>query len=154
MMKTIICFTSLLLLIGHAECMAQSRPSPERLGTEFGISAFERECTKCHGNAAVECAPSRIYAALITAVQIATGEKHWSTRLASSGSRVSYAATSSAMPGAVFIGGTNGEIHAQASPNGRELWSFDTARDFTTVNRVPAGRQSPEAWYLSGQGTA
>ena len=53
-------------------------PSPQRLGTEFGISAFERECTKCHGNAAVERAPTpaairqmppeRIYAALTTGV--------------------------------------------------------------------------------------
>ena len=153
-MRFLIRTGSVPLLIFVGSSMAQVPAQPQRLGTEFGISAFERECTKCHGNAAVECAPSRIYAALITAVQIATGEKHWSTRLASSGSRVSYAATSSAMPGAVFIGGTNGEIHAQASPNGRELWSFDTARDFTTVNRVPAGRQSPEAWYLSGQDTA
>jgi len=27
-------------------------------GTEFGISAFERECTKCHGNAAVDRTPN------------------------------------------------------------------------------------------------
>ena len=74
----------------------------------------------------------------ITAVQIATGEKLWTTRLAPSGSRVSYAAASSAMPGAVFIGGTGGQVHALASADARELWSFDTTRDFTTVNRVAA----------------
>src|SRR5579862_4925229 len=57
---------------------AQAPAQKQRLGTEFGISAFERECTKCHGNAEVERAPSpaairqmppeRIYAALTTGV--------------------------------------------------------------------------------------
>jgi polyvinyl alcohol dehydrogenase (cytochrome) len=74
----------------------------------------------------------------ITAVQIATGEKLWTTRLAQPGSRVSYAAASSAIPGVVFIGGTDGKIDALATADGRELWSFDTARDFTAVNEVPA----------------
>jgi polyvinyl alcohol dehydrogenase (cytochrome) len=74
----------------------------------------------------------------ITAVQLATGEKIWATRLAPAGSRESYAAASSAIPGAVFIGGTDGKIHALATSDGHELWSFDTARDFTTVNQVPA----------------
>jgi polyvinyl alcohol dehydrogenase (cytochrome) len=74
----------------------------------------------------------------ITAVQLATGEKIWTTRLAPAGSRVSNAAASSAIPGAVFIGGTDGKLHALASADGHELWSFDTARAFTTVNKVPA----------------
>jgi polyvinyl alcohol dehydrogenase (cytochrome) len=74
----------------------------------------------------------------ITAVQFATGEKVWTTRLAAPGSRESNAAASSAIPGAVFIGGTDGKLHALASTNGNELWSFDTAQEFTTVNRVPA----------------
>ncbi|HTR35302.1 MAG TPA: PQQ-binding-like beta-propeller repeat protein [Bryobacteraceae bacterium] len=74
----------------------------------------------------------------ITAVQISTGEKLWTTRLAPPGSRISYAAANSAIPGAVFIGGTDGKIHALATSDGRELWNYDTARDFTTVNQVPA----------------
>jgi len=74
----------------------------------------------------------------ITAVQIATGEKLWTTRLAEPGSRVSYAAASSAIPGAVFIGGTDGKVHALASADGHELWSFETAHDFISVNQVPA----------------
>ena len=74
----------------------------------------------------------------ITAVQFATGEKLWTTRLAEPGSRESNAAASSAIPGAVFIGGTDGKLHALASADGHELWSFDTAQEFTTVNRVPA----------------
>ena len=59
-------------------CGARSASPKQRIGTEFGISAFERECSKCHGNAAVERAPTpaairqmppeRIYAALTTGV--------------------------------------------------------------------------------------
>ncbi len=74
----------------------------------------------------------------ITAVQFATGEKIWTTKLAPAGSRESNAAASSAIPDAVFIGGTDGKLHALASADGHELWTFDTARDFTTVNKVPA----------------
>ncbi len=74
----------------------------------------------------------------ITAVQLATGEKVWTTHLTPPGSRDSYAAASSAIPGAVFIGGTDGKVHALESTDGKELWSFDTARDFTTVNQVSA----------------
>ena len=77
-MKTITYIAGLFSLIWAAQCTAQVPPAPQRLGTEFGISAFERECTKCHGNAAVERAPTpaairqmppeRIYAALTTGV--------------------------------------------------------------------------------------
>ncbi len=74
----------------------------------------------------------------ISAIQFATGEKLWTTRLAEAGSRESNAAASSAIPGAVFIGGTDGKLHALASADGHELWSFDTAREFPTVNQVPA----------------
>ncbi len=83
-----------------------------------------------------------LYVGLVTgelvAVQMETGEKLWTTHLAQPGSRVSYAAASSAIPGAVFIGGTDGKVHALASADGHELWSYDTARDFSTVNQVPA----------------
>src|SRR5579871_5719844 len=72
----------MLMLIGGlvssaGQSIAQAQ-QPQRLGTEFGISAFERECTKCHGNAAVDRAPSpaairqmppeRIYAAITTGI--------------------------------------------------------------------------------------
>src|SRR5579862_6927496 len=77
-MKTIISTVSVSFLMAALPCMAQEAAQKQRLGTEFGISAFERECTKCHGNAAVERAPTpaairqmppeRIYAALTTGV--------------------------------------------------------------------------------------
>lgn len=74
----------------------------------------------------------------ITAVQLSTGEKIWTTRLAPEGRRVSNAAASSAIPGIVFVGGTDGKIHALATKDGREVWSYDTNREFPTVNRVAA----------------
>jgi polyvinyl alcohol dehydrogenase (cytochrome) len=74
----------------------------------------------------------------ITALQYSTGEKVWTTRLVAPGSRGSNEAASSAIPGAVFIGGTDGKLHALNSADGKEIWSFDTAQEFTTVNQVPA----------------
>jgi polyvinyl alcohol dehydrogenase (cytochrome) len=74
----------------------------------------------------------------ISALQITTGEKLWSTRLAPPGIRESNAAASSATQGAVFIGGTDGKLHALSSSDGHELWNFDTAQEFPTVNQVPA----------------
>ena len=74
----------------------------------------------------------------ISAVQFSTGEKVWTTKLTAPGSRESNVAASSAIPGAVFIGGTDGKLHALNSADGKELWSFDTAQEFKTVNQVPA----------------
>ncbi len=75
-MKLGMCTAALLAAGGLA--LAQGQGGQQRLGTEFGISAFERECTKCHGNAAVDRAPSpaairqmppeRIYAAMTTGI--------------------------------------------------------------------------------------
>src|SRR5579863_1608294 len=77
-MKFLVCKVIVPMLILVASGMAQVPAQPQRLGTEFGISAFERECTKCHGNAAVDRAPSpaairqmppeRIYAAITTGI--------------------------------------------------------------------------------------
>ena len=44
----------------------------------------------------------------------------------------------SAMPGAVFSGSVDGHLRAFSSRDGRVLWDFDTAREFVTVNGVPA----------------
>ncbi|WP_315831077.1 PQQ-binding-like beta-propeller repeat protein [Bradyrhizobium prioriisuperbiae] len=42
------------------------------------------------------------------------------------------------IPGVVFSGGVSGFLRAYASKDGRLLWEFDTARDYDTVNGVPA----------------
>jgi polyvinyl alcohol dehydrogenase (cytochrome) len=55
-----------------------------------------------------------------------------------SSSWISHGTAATAIPGAVFIGGSDGKLFAVSSTDGRELWSFDTARSFTTVNDVAA----------------
>lgn len=51
---------------------------------------------------------------------------------------VSHGDASTAIAGAVLLGGTDGELYALSSVDGRVLWSFDTARNFDTVNKVKA----------------
>jgi polyvinyl alcohol dehydrogenase (cytochrome) len=42
------------------------------------------------------------------------------------------------VPGVVFSGGVSGILRAYATTDGRLLWQVDTARDYATVNGVPA----------------
>ncbi|GAA0003069.1 PQQ-binding-like beta-propeller repeat protein [Bradyrhizobium diazoefficiens] len=59
----------------------------------------------------------------------------------------------SLITGVVFSGGVSGFLRAYATADGKLLWEFDTARDYTAVNGVPAhggaidgpGRSSPAA---------
>jgi polyvinyl alcohol dehydrogenase (cytochrome) len=55
----------------------------------------------------------------------------------------------SSIPGVVFAGANDGGVRAYASKDGAIIWSFDTNRDFTTVNGVPAKGAS-----MSGPGPA
>ena len=58
--------------------------------------------------------------------------------LAKPGVRASYLAAPSAIPGVAFVGGSDGILHAVSTSNGSSLWAVETAREYTTVNRVPA----------------
>jgi polyvinyl alcohol dehydrogenase (cytochrome) len=42
------------------------------------------------------------------------------------------------IPGVVFAGGWDGLLHALSTTDGQEIWSFDTAREFTAVNGIEA----------------
>lgn len=44
----------------------------------------------------------------------------------------------SAMPGVVFSGSDSGHLRAYSTADGKILWDFDAARQFKTVNGVPA----------------
>ena len=83
---------------------------------------------------------TRVYYGLaagsMTAVSLKDGQPAWTTQLSAGGSSNSAATT--AIPGVAFVGGMDGKLHALATGDGHELWSFDTARDFPTVNQVPA----------------
>jgi polyvinyl alcohol dehydrogenase (cytochrome) len=73
------------------------------------------------------------------ALRLDTGERAWFTPLApSQGASVENTAPVTAIPGAVFVGGTDGTLRALSTSDGKVLWSFATARDFDTVNKVPA----------------
>lgn len=74
----------------------------------------------------------------IVAIQLTTGEKLWSKTLSLPGVRAGNAAAATAMPGVVFIAGTDGKLHALSTADGKTLWEYDTARPFDTVNKVEA----------------
>jgi polyvinyl alcohol dehydrogenase (cytochrome) len=74
----------------------------------------------------------------ITAVQLSTGERVWYTKFDTGGRRVSNAAASSAIPGVVFVGGTDGKLHAVNAADGKQVWEVDTAHEYDTVNKIPA----------------
>jgi polyvinyl alcohol dehydrogenase (cytochrome) len=75
-------------------------------------------------------------AGAITAVRIKDGKDLWYTQISKPESRNSAAA--SVIPGVAFVGGMDGKLHALATGDGHELWSFDTAQSFDTVNKVAA----------------
>jgi polyvinyl alcohol dehydrogenase (cytochrome) len=52
--------------------------------------------------------------------------------------RVINSAAATAMPGVVFVAGSDGKIHALSTADGSVLWEYDTAQPYDTVNKVPA----------------
>jgi polyvinyl alcohol dehydrogenase (cytochrome) len=80
----------------------------------------------------------------IHAVDLETGEREWYTApqplLCDSGQGCSSAqsAAVTAIPGAVFSGSADGGMRAYSKRNGRVIWTFDTNREFETVNGVMA----------------
>jgi len=80
----------------------------------------------------------RMITTLITALKLTTGEKVWYTPLAKPGTRVNNAAAVSVIPGVAFVAGSDGVLHALSTADGKILWEYNTAREFETVNKVPA----------------
>jgi len=78
------------------------------------------------------------------AVNIDTGKEVWSKapepKLCGNGRGCSAAqgAALTAVPGIVFSGSGDGGLRAYASDDGTLIWSFDTNKEFTTVNGVKA----------------
>jgi len=80
-------------------------------------------------------------AAALTALDLKTGQARWRVPVAPPAdrpTRTGSAAGVSVIPGIVFSGGWDGVLRAFDAANGHEVWSFDTVRDFDTVNRVKA----------------
>jgi polyvinyl alcohol dehydrogenase (cytochrome) len=75
----------------------------------------------------------------VVAMRLSDGGRLWFSPLNRDRSpRVNHAAATTAIPGVVFVGGTDGVLFAVAARDGSTLWSFDTARSFQTVNGVAA----------------
>jgi polyvinyl alcohol dehydrogenase (cytochrome) len=78
------------------------------------------------------------------AVKIDTGEEVWSKapepKLCGNGRGCSGAqgGAVTAVPGIVFSGSADGGLRAYATDDGTLIWSFDTNKEFTTVNGVKA----------------
>jgi polyvinyl alcohol dehydrogenase (cytochrome) len=74
---------------------------------------------------------------VIWALDLKTGEKKWTTPIAQTPQRQSgQTAALSVIPGVVFSGGSDGVLRAFATADGKQMWEFDTVRDFMTVNGV------------------
>jgi polyvinyl alcohol dehydrogenase (cytochrome) len=69
----------------------------------------------------------------LAAVRLATGELAWRASPPDGG-----AAPVTVIPGVVFVGSSAGTVYAYSTADGKALWQFDTAREFETVNGVPA----------------
>jgi len=76
----------------------------------------------------------------LTALRPASGERVWVfTPPAPAGGRGGLlGAAPTAIPGVVFEGASNGMLYAVAAADGKQLWEFNTAQEFETVNKVPA----------------
>jgi polyvinyl alcohol dehydrogenase (cytochrome) len=78
----------------------------------------------------------------IAAYRLADGRQVWKTPPPGCGDRrpcsPAQSQAVSAIPGAVFSGSIDGHLRAYADADGKIIWDFDTARDFDTVNKVPA----------------
>ncbi len=76
------------------------------------------------------------------ALSVKDGEKVWYAKPGECGDRSpcspAQSAAVTAMPGVVFSGSVDGHFRAYSSKDGKVIWDFDTFREFTTVNKVPA----------------
>src|SRR5262245_31851803 len=72
----------------------------------------------------------------LVAFDLATGQKVWSFVAPAGGGSLGAAPT--VIPGVVFQGSSNGRLFAVSSADGKQIWEFNTAQEFETVNKVVA----------------
>jgi polyvinyl alcohol dehydrogenase (cytochrome) len=78
------------------------------------------------------------------AVRLATGQRAWFTPPVAPacgtgrGCNAAQSAALTVIPGVVFSGSNDGALRAYDARTGAMVWTFDTNKDFTTVNGVPA----------------
>ena len=79
----------------------------------------------------------------LAAVQQATGEVAWlfappqpEAAAGGRGRGPSLGAATTAIPGVVFQGSSDGTLYAIGAADGKKLWEYPTAKEFETINRV------------------
>ena len=79
----------------------------------------------------------------LAAVQQATGEVAWlfappqpEAAAGGRGRGASLGAATTAIPGVIFQGASDGTLYAIGAADGKQLWSYPTAKEFETINRV------------------
>jgi polyvinyl alcohol dehydrogenase (cytochrome) len=72
----------------------------------------------------------------IAAVKLSDGSRPWTAKIGTAGP--GNPAATSAIPGVVFTGSSDGNLRALSTTDGQVVWQFNTARDFETVNGVTA----------------
>jgi polyvinyl alcohol dehydrogenase (cytochrome) len=73
----------------------------------------------------------------VTAVRMNDGSRPW-TVPALSTNPLGLSASLTAIPGAVFVPTRDGTLWALSSTDGRVVWQYNTARDYESINGVPA----------------
>ena len=77
----------------------------------------------------------------LVALRPATGERGWAFTPpppAAGGRGASLGAAPTVIPGVIFEGASDGKLYAVSAADGKQLWEFNTAQQFDTVNKVPA----------------
>ena len=76
----------------------------------------------------------------VVAVQLATGEKVWYNKMPPppGRGRPGNSAAVTLIPGALFSAARTGILYALAPSDGHVIWEYDTAKDYDTVNKIPA----------------
>ena len=72
----------------------------------------------------------------MAALKMETGQRVWFSPVNAPGARIGTNAATTMIPGAVFVGGNDGKLHALSTTDGSSLWEFDTNKPFDTVNKV------------------
>src|SRR4029077_11099176 len=77
----------------------------------------------------------------LVALRPANGEIAWSFTAppaVAGGRGRALGAAPTTIPGVVFQGASSGMLYAVSAADGKQLWEFNTAQQFETVNKVPA----------------
>jgi polyvinyl alcohol dehydrogenase (cytochrome) len=73
---------------------------------------------------------------VVAAVNLSDGSRKWTTPVIAASPR-GIAAATTAIPGVVFSNSIDGTIRALSTGDGKVLWEYATAREYTSVNGVP-----------------